>query len=132
MDDFDTLEKEEFCIKLTDTYINNERVLKLMSILYSVLEKNCSLEKLIDFKKSLVGFTAPIVECVKKYFPDSNDEDILTFIATTSNYIQGLYPATHLTQKQEEAIKLSGFDGFVEHFRESCIRGFIIIASVLK
>ena len=130
-DKYDTLTKEEFCREFTDSYVKHERLLRLMSIMYSVLEKNCSLEKLTEFKKNLIGFTVPIYESIKKFFPHSSDEAIQAFISTTSNYVLGLYPSTHISEKQQKAIEQSGYEYEITIFQETCYKGFLIISSVL-
>lgn len=130
-DAHDALSKEDFCKVFTGAYVKNDRLLRLMSILYSIIEKNCSLEKLTEFKKSLVGFMEPIFLCVKKFFPNSSDEAIQTFISTSSSYILGLYPESHISDKQKKAFELSGFSFERPGFEEMCYRGFLILASVL-
>ena len=130
-DKYNVLTKEEFCREFTNSYVENDRMLRLMSILYSVLEKNCSLEKLTEFKKDLIGFTVPIYESVQKFFPHSGDEAIMAFISTTSSYVLGLYPSTHLSEKQEKAIEQSGFEYESMSFKDMCYNGFLIISSVL-
>lgn len=128
---YETLTKEEFCRELTNTYVNNERLLKLMSILYSVLEKNCSFEKLTEFKRSLMGFREPLLQSIQKFFPTSDEESIQTFVYTSSSYILGLYPSTHLSEKQKQAIEHSGFEYEVIDFEEMCYKGFLLLASAL-
>jgi len=130
-DSHESLSKEAFCKTFAQTYVENERLLRLMSILYSVLEKNCSLEKLTEFKRNLMGFMTPIYECVKKFFPSASDESIQAFISTSSNYVLGLYPSTHMSPKQKKAIELSGYDYEISDFASACCQGFMIIASVL-
>ncbi|PAB60161.1 TetR/AcrR family transcriptional regulator [Anaeromicrobium sediminis] len=128
---YEVLTKEEFCRQFTKSYVKNERLLRLMSILYSVLEKNCSLEKLTEFKRNLMGFMAPLYQSIQKFFPTSSDEAIQTFISTTSSYILGLYPSTHISEKQKEAIKQSGFEYEIMDFEEMCYKGFLLLSSVL-
>jgi len=125
------LTKEEFCHEFTQSYANNDRLLRLMSILYSVLEKNCSLEKLTDFKQNLIGFSKPVFMSLKKFFPEASDENIETFIATSSSFILGLYPETHLSDKQKKAIEASGYSFRAVDFEDMCYKGLVILASVL-
>jgi AcrR family transcriptional regulator len=130
-DKYDKLTKENFCYELTTIYLSCDRLLRLLSILYSVLEKNSSLEKLIEFKRSLIGYEIPVSNCVRKYFPDATDDAIYTFISTTSSYILGVYPSTHISEKQQQAIELSGYEFRKINFQETCYKGFLLIASVL-
>jgi len=130
-DKYETLSKEEYCHEFTQSYVGNERLLRLMSILYSVLEKNCSLEKLTEFKKNLMGFMAPLYQSIQKFFPTASDEAIGTFISTTSSYVLGLYPSTHISEKQKKAIEQSGYEYDIMNFEEMCYKGFLILSSVL-
>jgi len=128
---YTVLTKEEYCREFVRTYANNDRLLRLMSILYSLLEKNCSQEKLTEFKRNLIGFMEPLFMSVKKFFPDSSDEAIEAFLSTTSSFILGLYPETHLSEKQLIAIEQSGFKRKTLNFEDMCYRGFITLASIL-
>lgn len=128
---YETLSREEFCLELTKTYIKNDRLLKLMSILYSIIEKNCSLEKLAEFKRNLMGFREPLYLSIHKYFPDSDEEAIQTFIFSSSSYILGLYPTTHISEKQKQAIMLSGYDYKALDFEDMCYKGFLLLSSEL-
>lgn len=125
------LSKEAFCRAYADTYINNERLLRLMSILHSGLEKNCSLEKLVTFKNEIAAYTSVVYTCVSKVFPKASSDNIMKFITMTSSYVMGLYPMVHLSEKQKKAIELSSYKNHVTDFAQSCYDGFYVMASLL-
>ncbi|QUI25354.1 TetR family transcriptional regulator [Vallitalea pronyensis] len=127
----DVLSKEHYCHELTNTFVNNTRMLQLMSILYSILEKNCSLEKLTAFKSELTGLMRPLITSIDKYFPDSDDDSKRTFFYTLYCFVSGLYPTTNITQKQKEAIKNSGIDFHPVDFGTMCYKGLYALASEL-
>jgi len=129
---YQSLSREDFCRVFTQAYMKSDRLLKLMSILYSSLEKNSSLEKLTDFKRNLIGFMEPIYAFIEKFFPQASPEEIQTFIATSSAFVLGLYPSTHATDKQKEAMRLSGYDYEMGEFEDLCYRGLLLLSSDLS
>lgn len=129
---FEKLSRETFSIEMTKIYCNKDRMLKLMSLLYSILEKNSSLEKLTEFKRNIIGFTDPFYNCIQKFFPNATNESILNFIHASSSYILGLYPSTHLTEKQKEAIQLSGYNHRPVDFRAMCYKGIWLLSAELE
>lgn len=101
--------KADFSKALTQTYVKNYRLLRLLSLLNTSLEKNSSLEKLVDFKLKFVVYLEKFYQTIKHFFPDSRDENIQMFIFTSSSLIVGLYPMSHPTDKQLAAMKEANY-----------------------
>lgn len=123
--------KDDYCHELTNTFVNNTRMLQLMSVLYSILEKNCSLEKLTEFKSELMGLRRPLITSIHKYFPDADDVSKQTFLYNSSCFVSGLYPTTNISQKQKDAIKNSGIEYHSADFGDMCYKGLLALASDL-
>lgn len=81
------------------------RFLKLFSILYSVLEKNASEEKLIDFEEKLDECRIKFAKNLKIVFPSLTDTQIKKFIEELFGFIIGFYPMFSLNEIQKEALK---------------------------
>ncbi|WP_105615462.1 TetR family transcriptional regulator [Vallitalea okinawensis] len=128
---YEILSKEAYCRELTNTYVNNTRMLELLSLLYSTVEKNCSLEKLTAFKSELMALMEPLITSIYKYFPDADDESIQTFLYNSSCFVSGLYPSTNMSEKQKEAIKKSGIPYPSVKFSDMCYKGLLALTSTL-
>jgi hypothetical protein len=72
-----------------------------------------------------------ITMSVEKYFPTAAAESRNTFVAAFFAYILGLYPMSHESQKQLEAIKLAGIDYIVPDFPSMCYHGILLLLSEL-
>lgn len=82
-----------------------KRFLKLFSILYTVLEKNVSEDKLIDFMEKFDLSKTKFLKIIKTSFPGLEDYQIKKFLDLLFYFIIGFYPITFLNKTQEEAIK---------------------------
>jgi len=85
------------------------RFLKLISMLFTMIERNVSLERLVDFKKEYLIAMAEINEVLKVVFPAWDDKTIDKFIQLQSYYVIGLFPYTSPTPIQQQAMEQSGF-----------------------
>ncbi len=91
-----------------DTISKNHRLLNLYSMLFTAIEKNVSLEALVEFKKAFINLQESIVKLVSQLFPKAEMDDIESFIANHLALALGLYPMCELCEIQIQAIELSG------------------------
>lgn len=112
-----------FCRDFTSLLLKNEKMLKHYSLLYSFLEINCRIEKLIVFKKEVFPVTVTIASILKMNFPELTTEQASIITEEFMAYILGLYPATHLTKKQKDAMKQSLADYPEVNFSQMCMSG---------
>lgn len=131
LESHETLSKEDYCREITNTYVNNTRMLQLFSILYSILEKNCSLEKLTEFKSEFKGLREPFITSLNKYFPNADHDSKQTFVYNSSCFVLGLYPTTNISEKQKNAMKNSGMGYHPIDFGDMCYKGLLTLASDL-
>lgn len=124
------LTKTDFSKALTQTYVNNYRLLRLLSLLNTSLEKNSSLEKLVEFKLQFVVYLEKFYQTIKHFFPDSSDESIQMFIFTSSSLIVGLYPMSHPTDKQLAAMKKANYHQAV-NFDQVCEKAIYMLLAEL-
>lgn len=122
--------KEQYSTFLTKTLLSHDKMLKLLSILYSVLEINSSVEKLADFKK-VSHILDTIAASLDKFFPEASTENKAIFVAAFSVYILGLYPISHLSQKQFEAMQLVEVNHAVPDLEYLCYHGILLLLSNL-
>lgn len=116
------MSKKEFCSRFAENIATKKRMLSYYSLLFTNLEQNCRLEKIENFKQNIFPLLETIKKIIQTNFPEysQNAEKIMhRFIA----YILGLYPMTHLTDKQKEAMRLAHIDFNILDFKTMCEQG---------
>ena len=93
------MSREEFCRFLTDSLLSRETMARLWSLHMTTLEKNCSLEKLTDFKKSIQPVMDTFEEGLGIIFPSSGMSEREDFLAHFFIFTLSLYPYCHCTEK---------------------------------
>lgn len=104
------LTKEEFASLLAHTLENKKRLLRLLSMNMYDIEENSRMENLVEFKKAYKNTVHIVKLCVKKFFKEKNEEELIDFLYTFFPLMYGIYPYAFLTDKQKEAVKKSGID----------------------
>ena len=99
-----------FAEKWVSIFLEHKRMLKLQTILYTLIEKNATLEALVDFKKSLMEEVGFYVEAVTKALPFPSPEATVEFLYASLALMNGTYPLMDLTDKQKEAMQIAGMD----------------------
>lgn len=117
------LNKADFCREFTKILVERDRMLQYYCLLYTLLEVNCRIEKLVSFKRKAVPVMDVLVQIMLAHFPDFTEEQAFLTVEEIVFYILGLYPATHFTQKQKEAIALSETGYSVSDFARLCEKG---------
>ena len=102
------LSVEEFANLWAESFDQNHRFIELMSIMYSIIQKNVSLEYLIEFKKKFSIFLIEANEIIQVALPNLSKEVIQQFLTMQIFYAMGLYPASNESKVQKEAIEKSG------------------------
>ena len=100
----------------------HKRLIELMSILYTVIEKNVAVEKLADFKSRLMLNISSLFVIISSALPDLGEGAAGEFVFMQLYYVMGLYPACRQSDIQKKAIALSGIEysppDFVGEFRK--------------
>ncbi len=130
-DNIDTIEKEEYCHLIADSLDQREKMMKLLSIHFTNIEKNCRLEKLVEFKKEVLTVFETLRESINKFFPDASSEKIMDFLFLFFSFISGVYPMAHPTALQVEAMKISSPNYTVPNFKDMCYKGLFLLISDL-
>ena len=118
----DPLPLEKFARMWAEVLFKHKRLLGLLSILFSIIEKNVTLDKLAEFKIVLFRETAKTLQIVKNQFPEFSDEDVNRFLLTQQIFALGLYPATLQNEIQKKAVAKAGISysppDFVDAFSQ--------------
>lgn len=117
------LSRTAFCKDFTALLLKKDKMLQHYCLLYTFLEVNCRTEKLVRFKQSAVPVMGTLVWLLRMNFPDYTVEQASLITEEIISYILGLYPSTHLTAKQQEALTLSNTGYHTGDFAALCERG---------
>ena len=123
--------REAYCRNIADTAALRPRLLKLMSVHYIAIEKNCSLEKLTAFKRELLPFRDMMRDALGKYFPNASEERKEHFLLALLSLMQGLYSMTNLTEKQLEAMKRANPDYVQPDFEKNFCQALFSLSAEL-
>ncbi len=86
---------------------NYPRFMELYSILFTILERNCSIEILAQFKRDLLAQHSPLLNLMTQLIPEAETEDINGFLLLQLTGAMGLFPMSFASEDQLQAIKLS-------------------------
>jgi hypothetical protein len=84
----------------------NRRLLDLLSIVDTVLEKNVSRQSLIDFKRAVMEEARVVAGLLCALFPRLSTETAMKFLNLQMAAAIGLYQMTNLTEMQREVLEL--------------------------
>lgn len=122
-----TLSKEAFSEALALAFDRSPRMLKFLSLLSTVFEQNCSLEKLVEFKKEMMQEMSSLYRSMSKYFPEASHQELEMTLVTIMSFISGLYPMTHNSEKQIEAMRLADYKPISTDFYTICYNGIYLL-----
>ena len=92
--------------------------LKLIAIQYSIIEKNCSFEKLTQFKMNTQSIMNSLENVVGKTFSRSNPENRTTFVLSIFSVVGSLYEMCNPNETQIKAMKIANRDYKLPNFKE--------------
>lgn len=117
--------KQDFAAAFTKHLITKDKMLQYYCILYSFLEINCRIENLVTFKKDVVPVIGVLIQVLLNAFPKYSLESASIIAEEIMTYVLGLYPSTHLTDKQKKAIEISETGYQAPDFSILCENGIL-------
>ncbi|WLR43262.1 TetR family transcriptional regulator [Bacillus carboniphilus] len=120
---------EEVAEGWTNAYLKNKRLLSLLAILFTVLEKNVSTEALAQFKRKMMEVQHRVLELLGGLLPSIHEEVLEQFLINQLALVQGLYPMAFITERQKQAIEESGTGYVAPEFASSYLN---VITALLK
>ena len=124
------LDRSAFCRLMTDALLRHEKMLRLMSVNLNSIENNVDDQRLLAFKKDMAAMFDELRRGLEKFFPESTEAEREMFVSSHFCFIYGLYPASHPSRKQTEAMEKAGFKK-AEPFEKLCYEGLMRLASSL-
>ena len=109
----------EFSKAWVKLMLQHERMLELYTILYTLLEKNATLEALVEFKKMITSELGAGTMVLLKILPFQRPEQATVFLYGSMSLAMGIYPLMHLTPKQLEAVEIAKIEMSQEFVRET-------------
>ena len=102
-------------------------MLKHYCLLFTLLEKNSRLEKLVEFKRKAIPAAGAVVQSIITNFPNYSQQEAAAITEQIIALVIGLYPVSHLNSVQKEAIAISQ-TGYVEpEFESICTKGICVL-----
>jgi AcrR family transcriptional regulator len=123
----ESMTREEFSMFLAGGAASREKMLNLLSILTTMVENQCRTENLALFKRDAGGVTTAILRGLEKYFPGTAPEKRQFFKTMFLTCIHGLFPLTHLSEKQIEAMKIAGKEYVPVDFKETLYKAILLL-----
>ena len=101
--------------------LKHRRMVKLFTILFTLLEPNASLEALTAFKQKINEEIGMVAQFLSTVLPFPSVETAAEFLTAQSSLAIGAYPMMDLTPKQIEAMQTIGMDTSPEYYRERLV-----------
>ena len=92
--------------------------LRLLSIQYSIIEKNCSFEKLTQFKMNTQSVLKSLEGVVGKTFPRSTSDARSTFVLMIFSTLGSIYEMCNPNETEIKAMKIATRDYKLPEFKE--------------
>jgi AcrR family transcriptional regulator len=109
---------EAFSKEFASIIGSHKLYLKLFSMMFQIIEKNVTLEKLVEFKTNIKNRYEDLNQLVCGKFMSLTIEETREFIFTINNYAIGLYAVTCPSDIQKEANEISGFNFEFPNFED--------------
>ena len=129
---FENMSLSELAEAWVDLVLKHKRMVKLFTILFTLLERNSSLDALTVFKQKITEEIGMVAQFLSTVIPFSTSEASVEFVFTQSYLTIGAYPMLDLTSKQKQAMGAIGmetnpetFKGILIHATESLLRGLV-------
>jgi len=103
---------------IVDLTLKHKRMVKLFTILFTLLEPNASLESLTAFKQKITEEIGMVAQFLSTNLSFLSVEDAAEFLTALSSLVIGSYPMMDLTPKQLEAMDAIEMETSPEYYRE--------------
>lgn len=121
-----------FAKKWATILYKQKRMLELMSILLSVIEKNSSVKKLAKFKIGYFGNFSDLFLILSAQLPQLSDKEIIECLDMQIIFTMGLYPSSVQSDSQKKAVELAVVDYTPPAFVDTLARFIVTYISGQK
>ena len=99
------LSREQLADRIADTLSDRELMLKLLAVNLYDMEENSRIERLVEFKKAYGRSVELMKQIAARFCPEWDDAARQSVVISSLQFLHGLYPYAHHTEKQEEAMR---------------------------
>jgi len=107
--------------------LKHRRMVKLFTILFTLLEPNASLDALTAFKQKINEEIGMVAQFLSTVLPFPSAEAAAEFLTAQSSLVIGGYPMMDLTSKQIEAMQSINMDTSPEYYRERLVHAIELL-----
>ena len=107
--------------------LKHRRMVKLFTILFTLLEPNASLEALTAFKQKINEEIGMVAQFLSTVLPFPSVETAAEFLTAQSSLAIGAYPMMDLTPKQIEAMDAIKMETSPEYYRERLVHAIELL-----
>ena len=107
--------------------LKHRRMVKLFTILFTLLEPNASLEALTAFKQKINEEIGMVAQFLSTVLPFPSVETAAEFLTAQSSLAIGAYPMMDLTPKQIEAMDAINMETSPEYYRERLVHAIELL-----
>lgn len=107
--------------------LKHKRMVKLFTILFTLLEPNSSLEALTEFKRKINQEIGMVAQYLSTVLPFPSVKAAAEFLTTLSSLVIGSYPMMDLTPKQMEAMEAIDMETSPEFYRERLVHAIELL-----
>ena len=104
----EVLSREHLADRIAETLSDRELMLKLLAVNLYDMEENSRMERLVEFKKAYGKSVELMKQIVARFCPEWEEAVRQSVVISSLQFLHGLYPYAHHTEKQEEAMKQAG------------------------
>jgi TetR/AcrR family transcriptional regulator len=117
----------EVAVISVDLILKHKRMVKMFTILFTLLEPNSSLDALTAFKRKINEEIGMVAQFLSTVLPFPSIETAAEFLTAQSSLAIGTYPMMDLTPKQIEAMKTINLDTSPEYYRERLVHALELL-----
>ncbi|QQE10944.1 TetR family transcriptional regulator [Planctomycetota bacterium] len=99
---------KDFSFEWMEGLKRHPRVMRLFAIMHTTIEKNSTLEKLIEFKQHAMDEWGHVGAVVSKMFKFRDEASILQFVYAQLAFVIGASPLWEMTENQIKAMRAVG------------------------
>ncbi len=107
---------DEIASAFTNAFLATPKVIELLTILNTTIERHVSVEVLTDFRAQIMSYHIPLSAIFKRVTKCDSEEKSIEFLSTSMALATGLYYMCFMSEKKKEAIKLSNTSYAVPKF----------------
>jgi len=126
------LENEQFIAILRKSFEGRDVMYRLIALMHLVLEKNVSLQEVLDFKRNLLELTVKISDRVEIVLPYLEKGDGLALMTTFHSLVVGWSQMTETSPIMEKVLEIPEMAPFKFDMQDNLFRSFRLVLDGAK